>query len=568
MVGVLTFYQIFKQGLFSALIMAVLSIASAFAAINYYESLARVLNDAGLSNFGMEAVCLLLLFSACLLFLRLLSDRLIRGNMNFPLLIDRVGAGFFGLIGSLVIAGMVAWGFQLLPLDAKIMGFNRHPKLPQMEKESNLFPNADGFVVGLVRRASNYGFAGGNPFNRTHPDFLSELYMNRLALDPASRREAADGSVQIDQAWILKEGVSDCRSNEKLTAPRGEIYIVVRVQIKAGTGDEERGSRDVDNNIRLVMGGVRLVGYELEDQRGDGYARYPMGILKPGWRLVDRVGLDQGRMFTTTTGVLDLLFEWPSDIKTIPPDYIEFKRSARADMPSAKELAEAAPDRTKMFEASRTADKGDLQQPTDSKVGYICKSITVLGSGEQPTRTMNIPPDGAFEDAKEKKTYTELEPIKLISERYGEGHVMVTSALGRIGDDYKRLAVPRGYNLVLLDVDASQSAIKNNLILPRLTDIDNKEYKPVGFGAEGVLESNKTWEFFYTTDEQKIATGVDPRFALLEKDGQITKLTCYYLIKQGEQPTGLIGCRTRLRSDDAGELWALSGDIDVVLVKK
>ena len=52
-VGGLVYYQVFTQGLFSTLIMAVLSLVSAVIALNYYEPLATLLNDLGLANFGL-----------------------------------------------------------------------------------------------------------------------------------------------------------------------------------------------------------------------------------------------------------------------------------------------------------------------------------------------------------------------------------------------------------------------------------------------------------------------------------------------------------------------------------
>ena len=91
MVGVLTFYQVFKQGLFSTTIMAVWTLVAAMIAFNYYEVLHEQLLKLGLVGYPTEAATLVGLFIVSLLILRLASDQLIKGNMKFTMLIDRIG---------------------------------------------------------------------------------------------------------------------------------------------------------------------------------------------------------------------------------------------------------------------------------------------------------------------------------------------------------------------------------------------------------------------------------------------------------------------------------------------
>ena len=67
-----------------------------------------------------------------------------------------------GLVSSLVVVGMIALGFQMLPISAKFITFDRCPELNDSSEDRNLFPNVDGFVVGLMNVASNSCFAGEN----------------------------------------------------------------------------------------------------------------------------------------------------------------------------------------------------------------------------------------------------------------------------------------------------------------------------------------------------------------------------------------------------------------------
>ena len=70
LVGLLTFYQAFTQGLFSTFVMAVLCVVSALVAFNYFELLApllgRGLAKMKLGLMGGEATSLLVLFGVVL----------------------------------------------------------------------------------------------------------------------------------------------------------------------------------------------------------------------------------------------------------------------------------------------------------------------------------------------------------------------------------------------------------------------------------------------------------------------------------------------------------------------
>jgi len=149
LVVVLTFYQIFTQGLFSSFIMAGLCMISALLALNFYEPLAGTLGRFGIGSFGPQTICLMGLFFLSLLAMRELTDRLIRGNMNFSLFIDRIGAAVFGLISSMIVAGMIALGFQHLSISAEILGFNRCPDLGNAKEDKGLFPGADSLFLEI-----------------------------------------------------------------------------------------------------------------------------------------------------------------------------------------------------------------------------------------------------------------------------------------------------------------------------------------------------------------------------------------------------------------------------------
>lgn len=359
LIGVLTYYQIFKQGLFSAMIMAVLSLVAALIALNYFEQLGNVLTGWGLARFSPQAISLLTIFAISLLAMRLITDRLISGNMNFALIIDRVGAGFFGFISSIVVAGILTLGFQLLPGSPELLMYDRYENdHAKYVKESGLFPYADAFVTSLMAKAGNNAFAGPKSFQQTHPEFLRELYLNRITLDPGSRQEAGKNAIELNIAKIIGQRIgkieykfSGTGKKKKLVAkPAGQhiatakntlLLVNIRIQKGRGTKDDP-GTQDVDGKCRYMMGSFRLVGFT-DEQRNAGIARYPIGVLHISGvkKALELKSLNKGALFSDRSSDVALIFEWPhkkGDPKVLDPKplFLEFKRSARADIVMAK----------------------------------------------------------------------------------------------------------------------------------------------------------------------------------------------------------------------------------------
>ncbi|MCF7957770.1 MAG: CvpA family protein [Phycisphaerae bacterium] len=383
MVGILVYFQVFSQGLFSALIMAILSICSAAVAINYQEPLATILLENGIW-VPPYAVTLLGIFALTLLAFRELTDRYIRGNMNFSLLIDRLGSAVFALIAALVITGMIARGFQSLPIDSTVLGFNRceglaltitemQDKPDKREAEvflyavgdgfefkdkegtrqearwNSLFPNSDSFVEKMFGHFSKYCFSGDVVYTQVHPDLLQELYLNRVT--PLNyegmRHDAANDSLVLkkEDVRIIDDATELSRSKafgNKLKD--GEVFISVSVTIKPGANESgNRGAGDADRSVRFAWGHFRLVGFNSTARDSRGYSRYPEGAYLGND--LTAVSLNEGQYHEPGKSVsTELLFRWPRDIKKCPPLFLEFKHSARVAMPSVKALLNEGPE--------------------------------------------------------------------------------------------------------------------------------------------------------------------------------------------------------------------------------
>ena len=575
-VGGIAFFLVFTQGLFSSVIMCVLILVSALIAFNYYELLGAKLNNIGLAPYGGKAISLMVLFIICLLVMRLVADRLIKGNMKFPLIVDRVASGFFGLLAGMMIAGIVAIGFQMLPTPAKIIGFDRLPKAAtrNLEERNNLFPNVDGFVSAVVGQASKYGFAGSEKYSHYHPDLLEELYLQRLTLDPYSRQSAATDSIKVEKAWMMENSLFDCRLNEPLAPEAGEVLIAVRLSIQAGSGKKDNpGASDGDGKIRFTLGNVRLLGFNENDKYSKGLSRYPLGILKPGFQVVDGMGYDRGRELETSREV-DLLFSWPENYKKLKPFFIELKGSARATMPSVSKLEnQEAPDIQQWFDASKIAAQADLEAPAETKVTYVCQSLSIWSPTDiQGKKDFKLPLISIEEKIRENQKYTEIESTSFQDGKYVRAHYYIRPIRQAVlsGRTYE-LYVPKGYDLLCLRISGNQSQVARSFILPALLDTQQNEILPVGIKADVRIQNQSWTELAYSVNAAGAKTfdQAYPNYKdiwIAQKKATLDTLLVFYLIPNQTPPVGIVGCRTRTTLADPGQIWNFTANVDTILV--
>ncbi len=274
------------QGLFSAVIMCVLTILSAALAFGTYESLYYGPLIGQIPEYG-EAVALFGIFIITLIVLRTVFDNVVKGNMQFPVWVDRIGGGALGLVSAIIIVGMLQLGFQLLPFDGEFLGFNRFvpvsvdrnaelseddlkkkaPDSVKWRRESLAF-SPDEKVVGLISLLSGGALGGGTPFTDVHPDFAAEVQNSRSGVQRESRHAlAAVDALQVAAKgyWVLPQGrlmrpevQTDKTGNDRVVEKAAEEtpgyeWRVYHVFLSDVAGDP-------DSRIRFKPSQVRIVG--------------------------------------------------------------------------------------------------------------------------------------------------------------------------------------------------------------------------------------------------------------------------------------------------------------------
>jgi hypothetical protein len=308
------------QGLFSATISAVLAVIAAVVAVAFQESLV----EGPLANVApnwMPSLVLLLLFALVYIILRTIFDKAVPGGVQLPAMFDKVGGAIMGLVAGAFALGVVVIAAQHLPFSPSIGGYVRYEtsgersapvptgKVGSRPKEGNTYDEVTGetfekataksllvpvddIVVGAVSHLSDNGsLAGSKKFADIHPDYLQELFGNRLGLERAATHTAFNTAkvqmIDVAGAYLAPpfDETNSIDSEFKRTRgtalrvqkpPPGEIRVVVRVKFDASAAETK------DKKIHLTPGAVRLVTMRPQGVRDEPapYNNYPIGTLE------------------------------------------------------------------------------------------------------------------------------------------------------------------------------------------------------------------------------------------------------------------------------------------------
>jgi len=374
LLGLIVFFH-YIQGFFSATISAILTVFSAVVAFSYHETVANYFG--GRAADYSSALCLLLLFAVTYLICRIAFDRLVTGNIRLPVIADKVGAAVMGLVAGIFVSGIVAIAAQELPFGSDIGGFTRFDVQPKRQvllsfkgrgfysdvwDELNSstpgsmgdaphgvpFIPVDDIVVNTVSKLS--GDAGslsnGHPLEELHPDFLTELFGQRLGIETSASRVAINstsahlesvkvvGLFAVDSKIAQGESEIGSRFGGALKDVRPlptEMFLAIRIS-------PTQMAADSDNVIRFSPGSSRLLVHDPQAQPGEEYQDYyPIGAMFGTDKLL--LSKPDDFYFCPPGKDVDLVYKVPKKLfDKQGPDgsFFEFKRLARVSLGGIK----------------------------------------------------------------------------------------------------------------------------------------------------------------------------------------------------------------------------------------
>jgi hypothetical protein len=370
-IGIIAFFH-YVQGFFSATISAMICILAAVLAVSYDETVVNLLLKGKMADMA-HGMVLCIIFAVVYMVLRVIFDMAVPGNVRVPATVDKAGAILMGIIAGIFTTGIFAIAVQTLPFDPGIsfMGYSRYtlrdtplvqvPMLGQFQdshisgemedtslapdKEKGMLVPVDDWVMDAVYHLSNGGsLAGDRTLESVHPDYLQELFGQRLGIQTGARHAAlqfeSHSVIDITDVYTVPTlPVMDGQNKELrpsgYTPPFKDVVkpsadqrlLVVRIKANSGATDDD------DHVFRFSCGSIHIVG-----KAGDGYKDfYPIGTLENARTLLlnkpdDFLFVTEGNSFDAVFLVDQSLLTGKTKIQVSPETFISIKRFANIDL--------------------------------------------------------------------------------------------------------------------------------------------------------------------------------------------------------------------------------------------
>lgn len=482
-----------SQGLFSAMLNAVLTICASALAFALYETVAV--------NYAAEfwkpdyahSLSLVVVFGVSLLLMRLAFDASIKRTCLLPALVDKVGGACCALVTGLVMSGTVAVAVQMLPFGESILGFSRFNVVrvagtgqpPSPDEERGLWIPTDKFAAGLASTLSAGVFSGEERLALDYPDLMQAVSWNNFIHHEVSRF-AKPGSIRVETArpvpyvYAFTEGkerpVQEPDIYEPIAPPPGREYQMLGVKLL-------QGARDVNSSLFFSLRQFRLVGQEGPD--GPAVQYHPIAIQQ--WDASQTVNrhirweVRGGNQWPVTDRIyrpredhgdyVEIVFDLPESFQ---PRFLEYKRAARAkvEFGDAPASSDEGDESDKTTSATGSRDRGaDAARTASSAPGVRSRRQRQPDSGNaQPTQgsgdgtagnirhLTTLPGGSSFGDdlPLEMDNYDDLRGGQTDVSRGAlrAGHVAGETAKQGEGSDpkFSKFAVPRDKRLLQLNV--------------------------------------------------------------------------------------------------------------------
>lgn len=365
------------QGFFSATLSAIFAVVAAVLAVSYHETVVEKLLGGKMADYA-HALVLLAMFGIIYIVLRTIFDNFIKNNVRVPAALDKGGAAVMGIIAAVFATGIMAIAAQELPFTIAIGGFSRYDvqddrqvvvplgrSLDRTEYAELSYGTpgkfgddgaghgvpilpVDNIVMGTVQMLSTGSLSAGKPLDEIHPNYLDELYGDRMGIEPGGnhvamnlpdkRLEAMD-VIGLYSALIPAANQKDAEFAKlrmggslkpiAVTPSSSDMFLVVRVAFKIQAADQK------DRIFRFSPGSARLLAPAPRGETGF-VDYYPVGTMQGASTLylnksddflfVQLSDHDQG---------VDLVYKVPKnqfDKKAPAGTFIEVKRLARVDL--------------------------------------------------------------------------------------------------------------------------------------------------------------------------------------------------------------------------------------------
>lgn len=551
----IAFFQA-TQGLFSAMLMAVLTICCAALAVGTHEYVAmHWLAPKWRPDFAM-ALALGTTFGVSLLLLRLAFDAIIRRACLLPSWVDRIGGAACGLVTGWLMVGIIALCVQMVPFSGSFLSYGRIERpdrtlpegggdpTPPSAEENDLFLTPDRFAIGFVGLLSDGLFSGPTSLSGTNPDYVQAMGW-RNSVPSEVPRYAPPNSITVAGTEVIPSVFRMTPPSMRDTPPEfaeikpegGREFRMIRVKLSRQAMGSAKGHLFTLRQFRLV--GTEEGDDELRQfypiatqalYRQDGVNRHVKveWFRRNDWSLSDTVYSPmQG-----TDGQVEIVFDLPKGFR---PSFLEYKRGARVavsfELGGAGEAPPPAPPAEETPPSSE--GRGGRDRGADASRGGRVRSFTVSGTSFGAALPFKL------------ENYALLKNAEVSRGKLVNGHLLAYADEQDKpkGDAVATLDVPDDKRLLHLNTSTLQTkstlggalsfAIKTvqNYIV---TDENGNQYQLVGKYAVADVDGRMVIEVQYFKDQAGSIGGVGAFEKIKDRHlGSDGKVVFLYLVEPG-----------------------------------
>lgn len=303
--------QYFKGTVVRAFAMIIVTVCAGMVAFGFFEVLAEVFISRGDNSRFLSLVpwaqtlSFLLLFILTFALLQTGVTMVTRHPVDLGFLPERIGRVVCGLVVGLVASGLLLTAFEMAPLPLSYPYQRFDPTRLDLKRPQGGLLNADGLATGLFSLLSNGSFGGKRSFAALHPDYLDQLFLNRLlGTSDAGIVSSTAPAIEVPKpaVWPAPQAIADQvdafvaelrtrggkvayeQGGASVTLPvspeSGYVPTIVRVGIKrrAIKGDAAiNGGAFTPSQLRVLC---KRRGYGDDPLAGAATNVYPIGYLK------------------------------------------------------------------------------------------------------------------------------------------------------------------------------------------------------------------------------------------------------------------------------------------------
>ena len=240
----------YLQGFFSSTISAILAVIAAVLAFSWHETIVDKFLQGKMANIA-HAMVLVALFAFIYLAMRIVFDKAIPEGISLPALVDKIGGALMGMIAAFFCIGILSISAQEMPFGPSIAGYTKYDsadidaqvagsfgaqrltgynyselhsdvagKFDETDRKQ-LFPivpaGVDEMVVNTIYHLSSTtgSLQGNQPLSVVHPDFLQELFGQRIGIQGGAQHvtmnlpNASEPAIKIEGAYTLSRYEAD-----------------------------------------------------------------------------------------------------------------------------------------------------------------------------------------------------------------------------------------------------------------------------------------------------------------------------------------------------------------------